>query len=107
MLLLFIVSLLWLYGRYRELQVVHEKRDLGHLLLKFQKGARKEGDLIRSAVKERELLTQAEKEEVQLTLSRLQKKHMERGLTGASIREAEIRTRRADAWLDSLWDTAF
>jgi micrococcal nuclease len=89
-LMLFIVSLLWLYGRYRNLPLIHEKGELNHLLHKFQKGAIKEADLIRSAVKEREILTQAEKEDIRLTVSRLQKKHIERGLTGASIREAEI-----------------
>ena len=89
-LMLFILSLLWLYARYRNLPLIHEKGELNHLLQKFQKGAIKEGDLIRSAVKEREILTQAEKEEIRLTLSRIQKKHIERGLAAASIREAEI-----------------
>jgi micrococcal nuclease len=89
-LILFAVSLLWLYARYRDLPMIREKGDLNHLLLKFQKGAIKEGGLIQSAVKERELLTRAEQEEIRLMVNHLQKKHMERGLAAASIREAEI-----------------
>src|SRR6266508_2833450 len=89
-LLLSLTSLLGLYARYREVPTVREKRDLEHLVLKFQKGFQKEGELIRAAVKERELLTQAEKEEIHLTLRRLQEKHIERGLAVVSIQEAEI-----------------
>jgi micrococcal nuclease len=89
-LILFAVSLLWLYARYRGLPMIRERGELNHLLRKFQKGAIKERALIQSAVKEREVLTRGEQEEIRLMVSHLQKKHMERGLAAASIREAEI-----------------
>lgn len=89
-LILFVASLLWLYSCYRDLPAVREKSNLEHLVFKFQKGLQKEGNVIRAAVKERELLTQAEKEELHLTLRRLQEKHIERGLASASMEEAEI-----------------
>ena len=82
--------LLWLYARYRLLSVVREKRELNHLLLKFQIGVDKEGSLIQSAVREQKALAQAEKEEAGLLLSRLQKNHMEHGLAASPIREANI-----------------
>lgn len=83
-------SLFWLYARYRQLTVIREKRELNHLLLKFQTGVKKEGSLIQSAVREQEVLAQAEKDEITLMLGRLQKNHMEHGLAASSIREAEI-----------------
>jgi micrococcal nuclease len=89
-LMLLIISLLWLYARYRDLPMIREKRDLKHLVLKFQKGVQKEGSLIQSAVKEHELLLEAEKEEIGLRLSRLQKNHIEHGLAASSVQEAEI-----------------
>jgi len=85
-----LLNLLWLYARYRELPVIREKRELHHLLLKFQKGVEKEGSLIQSAVREHEVLARAEKEEISLLLSRRQKNHMEHGLAASSIQAAEI-----------------
>jgi hypothetical protein len=89
-LLVLIMTLLWLYARYRELPVVREKRELERLALKFQKGVQTEEKNIQAAVKERARLFQAEKEEISIALETLQKKHLENGLRMASIHEAAI-----------------
>jgi hypothetical protein len=85
-----VVTLLWLYARYRELPVIREKRNLERLVLKFQKGVQTEEKNIQVAVRERAHLFQAEKHEINSALVTLQKKHIENGLRLASIHETAI-----------------
>jgi hypothetical protein len=89
-LLVLIVTLLWLYARFRELPVVREKRELERLVLKFQKGVHTEEQNIQAAVRERARLFQAEKEEISTALRTLQKNHIQNGLRMASILETSI-----------------
>jgi hypothetical protein len=86
----FLAVLLWLYSRYRELPLVREKRELERLLAKFQKGIQSETRLIQAAIRQREVLFQAEKDEIQKALQALQRNHMEDGLAAAQIGEATI-----------------
>ena len=87
---LFIVVLVWLYTRYQGLPIVREKRDLEHLLSKFQKNILVEGKTIQSAVKERSRLFQLEKEEIHTAIRALQRSYIEDGLASASINDAAI-----------------
>lgn len=89
-LLMLSFTLLWLYARYREIPAVREKRELERLRLKFQKGVQTEEKNIQDAVKERARLVQAEKEEINIALETLRRKHIENGLRMASIQEAAI-----------------
>ena len=86
----FILTLLWLYARYREFPLVREKRELQRLVLRFQKTIQTEEKVIQEATKERERLFQAEKNDINTALSTLQKNYIENGLTRASIQEADI-----------------
>ncbi len=89
-LIIFMIILLWLYARFRELPVIREKRELERLVLKFQKGVHTEEQNIQAAVKERARLFQAEKEEISIALGTLQKNHIQNGLRMASIQETSI-----------------
>ena len=89
-LLMLSFTLLWLYARYREIPAVREKRELERLRLKFQKGVQTEEKNIQDAVRERARLLQAEKEEINIALETLRRKHIENGLRMASIQEAAI-----------------
>ena len=89
-LLLFAAGLAWLYSRYLNIPIICEKDKFRHLLDKFQKHVRIEGNRIRAATQERERLLEAEKEEIDLTLHNLQTEHVEAGLAAASIHEAAI-----------------
>ena len=88
--LIFVVSLLLLYARYKEIPIIREKRELEHLVYKFQKGIQSEQTNIRAAVKERGRLFESETREVNTALNTLQRNYIEKGLAAASIQEAAI-----------------
>ncbi len=89
-LFVFIISILWLYARYRDIPVIREKRELKRLVFKFQKGIQTEGMNIQAAIKERGNLFQAQREEISTALRTYQKNHLENGLAAASIQVAAI-----------------
>ena len=72
-LLLFLASLFWLYARYRNIPLVRQRIELENLYRRFEKNVHSEGNVIRSAIMERERLVQAEKAEMELAQSTLQK----------------------------------
>src|SRR6266498_366704 len=89
-LVLFIAVLLWLYFRYRNLPIVREKSTLQQRILKFQKSAQAEANIILASTKKREELIQAENNEVETALSNTQDAYIEYGLANASIKDAAI-----------------
>jgi hypothetical protein len=86
----FVLIVFWLYSRYQDVPVVHEKRELERLVHKFQKGIQSEEAIIQAAIKDRAGLFQSEKDEINAALKTLQKNYIENGLAAASIQEATI-----------------
>jgi hypothetical protein len=89
-LLVFILSILGLYFRYRNFPFVREKRKLERLVHKFQKSNHRDDKTIKAAIAERVRLVQLERDEINAELRALQKIHIAKGLAHAYIRTTSI-----------------
>jgi hypothetical protein len=89
-LFVFILSILWLYSRYRNIPVVREKRELERLVLKFQRSIQAADKIIQAAITKRVHLVQAEKNEIKTELRTLQRNYIENGLANARVRDTSI-----------------
>lgn len=89
-LLFFVAVIIWLYIRYNHLPAVCEKRNIAHLVLKFEKNLHVEELRIQDAVRERIQLARAEKQEIRKALRVLQTNFIKAGLGNASIEHADI-----------------
>ena len=94
-LVLLLISLVWLYSRYRSIPLVRQKVELERLYRRFEKSVHSEGNVIQSAILERERLVQAEKEDLELAKRTLEKDRIGQKYQGLQEKNgaAEIRAR--------------
>ena len=86
----FVGILLWLYSRYRELPLVREKRQLERLQKKFRNAIQADNQTLQATTRQRDVLLQTEKAEIENALQTLQKNHTENGLAAAQVQDATI-----------------